>query len=230
MRDFLLCGMRAFRRLLLGLHQDNGNVVDVFQQWQQWQSSHGIQHSNGDRIAYYVQGDFPADFLQFVRLHYIPNSSQAPLAITTLAECEAALMDGDRESGAIRNSSDQPPGEIEDLISSESRPQLFPGLQIVKVPADYQEIIRRLRRRSSLHDLPHHPVKLAIRKTSLSPPEIRQLSPLSAELLDLCQGTLTVNEIAAEFHERKIEVPGVPSEMACLAGLQILCQQRLIAV
>ncbi|HEV3037819.1 MAG TPA: radical SAM protein [Candidatus Angelobacter sp.] len=230
LRDFLLCGMRAFRRLLLGLHQDNGNVVDVFRQWQQWQSSHGIQHSNGDRIAYYVQGDFPADFLQFVRLHYIPNSSQAPLAITTLAECEAALMDGNRESGAIRNSSDQPPGETEDLISFESRPQLFPGLQIIKVPADYQEIIRRLRRRSSLHDLPHHPVKLAIRKTSPGSPEIRQLSPLSAELLDLCQGTLTVNEIATEFHERKIEVPGVPSEMACLAGLQILCQQRLIAV
>jgi hypothetical protein len=30
LRDFLLSGMRAFRRLLLGLHQDSGNAVDVF--------------------------------------------------------------------------------------------------------------------------------------------------------------------------------------------------------
>ena len=38
LRDFLLSGMRAFRRLLLGLHQDSGNVVDVFQQWQEWRT------------------------------------------------------------------------------------------------------------------------------------------------------------------------------------------------
>ncbi|PYX91495.1 MAG: hypothetical protein DMG67_09935, partial [Acidobacteria bacterium] len=31
LRDFLLCGMRVFRRLLLGLHQDSGDVVEVFQ-------------------------------------------------------------------------------------------------------------------------------------------------------------------------------------------------------
>src|SRR5215468_10384330 len=39
LRDFLLNGMRAFRRLLLGLHQDSGNVVDVFHQWQEWRTS-----------------------------------------------------------------------------------------------------------------------------------------------------------------------------------------------
>ena len=38
LRDFLLSGMRAFRQLLLGLHQDSGNVVDVFQQWQEWRT------------------------------------------------------------------------------------------------------------------------------------------------------------------------------------------------
>src|SRR5256714_7349350 len=74
LRDFLLNGMRAFRRLLLGLHQDSGSVVDVFQQWQEWRARNGVHFSNGDRTIYYAQSGFPADFLRLVRLHYIPAS------------------------------------------------------------------------------------------------------------------------------------------------------------
>src|SRR5258705_13796344 len=86
LRDFLLCGMRRFRRLLLGLHQDSGHVVDVFQQWQEWRTEHGGRFSNGDRTAYYAQSGFSADFLEFVRRHYIPAASQAPRAIAALVE------------------------------------------------------------------------------------------------------------------------------------------------
>jgi radical SAM superfamily enzyme YgiQ (UPF0313 family) len=44
LRDFLLNGMRAFRRLLLGLHQDSGNIVDVFEQWQEWRIRNGARN------------------------------------------------------------------------------------------------------------------------------------------------------------------------------------------
>jgi hypothetical protein len=234
LRDFLLSGMRAFRRLLLGLHQDSGNVVDVFQQWQQWRTKNGVHFSNGDRNAYYAQSRFRADFLQFVRLYYIPATSKAPLAMTTLMEYEAALLGGDHESDDIRHNQDQvsddSSDETEDLLSPDSRPQLLPGVHVINVSADYQEIIRRLRHRSPLNDIPNQPVKLAIRRTPPGPAEVRQLSPLSAELLGLCKGTLTVKEIATEFLQRKIEVPGVPADKACLAGIEILRQQRLIAL
>src|SRR6478735_73946 len=96
LRDFLLSGMRAFRRLLLGLHQDSGNVVDVFQQWREWRewrTGNGILFSNGDLTVYYAQPQFPEDFLCFVRQHYIP-ASNAPLAITALAEYEEAVLAG----------------------------------------------------------------------------------------------------------------------------------------
>jgi len=234
LRDFLLCGMRAFRRLLLGLHQDSGDVVDVFQQWQQWRAKHGVYFSNGDRTAYYAQSGFPADFLEFVRLHYIPAASQAPLAITALLEYEAALLGRDHESNGIRPnpeqvSDDQAFYDNDELISPQSRPQLLPGVNVIKVPADYQEIVRRLRQRSPLHDIPVRQVKLAVRRTATGP-EVRQLTPLSAELLRLCEGSLTVEEIAAEFRQNKIEVPGVPADKLCLAGLEILRQQRLIGL
>jgi radical SAM superfamily enzyme YgiQ (UPF0313 family) len=235
LRDFLLSGMRAFRRLLLGLHQDSSNVVDVFQQWQEWRTKNGTHFSNGDRTAYYAQGGFAADFLQFVRLHYIPAASKSPLAITALMEYEAALLGANDESDDIRHNQEQVSGDLlsqenEELLSPESRPQLLPGVHVIEVPADYQEIVRRLRHRSPLNDISGQPVKLVIRKTPPGPAEVRQLSPLSAELLGLCKGSLTVKEIAAEFMQRKVEVPGVPADKACLAGIEILLQQRLIAL
>ncbi|HET8891043.1 MAG TPA: radical SAM protein [Candidatus Angelobacter sp.] len=226
LRDFLLSGMRAFRRLLLGMHQDSGNVVDVFLQWQDWRRDNGIHFSNGDRTAYYAQSQFPADFLRFVRLHYIPASG-APLAITALADYEQALLGGQDQD---QTSDDPLFQDSDDLLSQDSRLRLLPGVKVIELPADYQEILRRLRQRSPLHDVPSRQVKLAIRSVPAGPAEVRQLTPLSAELLDLCADGFTVQEITGEFLLRNIEIPGVPVSKACLAGIEILRQQRLIAL
>jgi radical SAM superfamily enzyme YgiQ (UPF0313 family) len=242
LRDFLLSGMRVFRRLLLGLHQDSGNVVDVFQQWQEWRSRNGIHFSNGDRTVYYAQSQFPADFLRFVRLHYIP-ASKAPLAITALTKYETAVLGGDHEPDDEAKGGSQAPRQVsqsisqgplvedsDELLSPESRLHLRPEVDVIKLPADYQEIVRRLRQKGPLHDIPEKQVKVAIRRVPSGPAEVRQLTPLSAELLDLCADGLTVQEIAGEFFLRNIEIPGVPLYKACLAGLEILRQQQLLAL
>jgi radical SAM superfamily enzyme YgiQ (UPF0313 family) len=229
LRDFLLSGMRAFRKLLLGLHQDSGNVVDVFQQWQEWRTVNGIHFSNGDRTVYYAQSQFPADFLRFVRLHYIP-ASKAPLAITALTEYETAVLAGESRRDPDQTSDDPLLQDSDDLLSPDSRLRMLPGVKVINLPADYQEIVRRLRHRSPLHDIPGRQVKLAIRRVPSGPAEVRQLTPLSAELLDLCADGLTVQEIAGEFFLRNIEIPGVPLYKACLAGLEILRQQQLLAL
>jgi radical SAM superfamily enzyme YgiQ (UPF0313 family) len=229
LRDFLLSGMRVFRRLLLGLHQDSGNVVDVFQQWQQWRTGNGIQFSNGDRTIYYAQSQFPADFLRFVRLHYI-SASKAPLAITALTEYETAVLAGESRRDPDQTSDDPLLQDSDDLLSPDSRLRMLPGVKVINLPADYQEIVRRLRHRSPLHDIPGRRVKLAIRSVPAGPAEVRQLTPLSAELLDLCADGFTVQEITGEFLLRNIEIPGVPLGKACLAGIEILRQQGLIAL
>jgi radical SAM superfamily enzyme YgiQ (UPF0313 family) len=232
LRDFLLCGMRAFRQLLLGLHQDSGSVVDVFQQWQGWRAKNRVHFSNGDRTAYYAQGAFPEDFLRFVRLQYIPAESKAPVAITALVEYEAALLARDHEShiNDIRHNQESDSDDTDEPLSPDSRPQLLPGVDVIEVPADYQEIGRRLRQKRSLNDILDQPVKIVIRRMPPGTAEVRQLSPLSAELLALCEGRLTVKEIAAEFLQSRMEVPGVPADKACLVGIEILRQQRLIAL
>jgi hypothetical protein len=170
-------------------------------------------------------------------LHYIP-ASKAPLAMTALVEYEEALLSGGRKTheatGAGSDQEQVSGGRViandDEAITPGSRPQLFPGVNVIGLPADYQEIVRRLRERSPLHDLPSQPVKIVVRKTASGPAEVRQLSPLSAELLELCEDGLTVQEIAAEFIVRQIEVSGVPADKLCVAGIQLLRQQRLIAL
>jgi len=225
LRDFLLNGMRSFRRLLLGLHQDSGDVVAVFQQWRNWCAGNGVDFSNGGRTLYYAVGNFPTDFLDFVRLHYIPALSEAPIAVTALVEYEAALLGAVNELAGEEASDD-----LDELIAPDSRLRLHPGVGVIEVSADYQEIVQRLKQRSPLDDIRSRPVKLAIRRTATGPVEVRQLSPLSTQLLSLCESGLTVEEIAEQFRQIDIEVAGVPPDKLCLAGLEILRHQHLIGL
>src|SRR5262249_30246210 len=118
----------------------------------------------------------------------------------------------------------------EDFLFPDSRPLLLPGVKVINIPADYQEVVRRLRHKSSLHDVPGHPVKIAIRRPPSGPVEVRQLSPLTVELLGFCTRNLTVDEITAEFQQRKLGIPGISPDKACLVGIEILRQQPLIAI
>ncbi|HEY6348181.1 MAG TPA: radical SAM protein [Candidatus Angelobacter sp.] len=224
LRDFLLNGMRLFRWLLVGVHQDSGNVVDVFQQWQNWRAGKQPEFPDHSRIGYYAHGPFARDFLEFVQSHYIPAASRAPLAISTLAEYESALL-ASRTQKVERAERSPVSADVDSFLSPDSRPQLHPAIRVIQLDADYQEIIRRLRSRQELNDVQEKQVTLVI-----TPTEVVQLSPLSAELLSLCQGRHTIKEIAEEFFLRRIEVPGVPPDMVCLAGIELLRQQRLIAL
>ncbi|HEY7403068.1 MAG TPA: radical SAM protein [Candidatus Angelobacter sp.] len=232
LRDFLLSGQRAFRRLLLGLHQDSGDVVEVFQQWQEWRAQDGVQFSDGNRTVYYAQRSFSVDFFHFVRSHYIPMVSKAPLAITVLLEYEEALLRSDHETETEASHREQTPplNDVEELLSPDSRLQLPPEVKVVKLPADYHEVVRRLRQRAPLDDVPNRPVQLAMRRTSAGPVETRQLTPLSAELLDLCAAGYTVQEMKGEFVLRGIELSGISPDKLCLAGIEILRQQGLITL
>lgn len=223
-RDFLLNGMKLFRWLLLGVHQDSGNIVDVFDQWQGWRSGKQLGFPHQERAAYYADKAFARDFIEFAQLYYVPEVSKAPLAMRTLAEYESALLKSQDHSA--RATEPVPAAADENaLMSTDSRPRLHPGIYLIELDADYQEIIRRLRSRLPLVDLREKQVTLVA-----TPAGVLQLSPLSAELLRLCQGRNTIREITEEFLVRGFEIPGVPPDMACLAGIDMLRRQKLIAI
>jgi len=225
LRDFVLNGMRMLRWLFVGLHQDAGNIVQVFEQWQRWRAENEPDFSADGRTAYYAHRKFPVDFLRFVQQRYIPVHSKASAAMTALLECElAALGYSDEVAGGGNKESD------DDELLPESRLALFPGVRLIKLKADFQDIIQRLRQKRPLNQASETPVMLAIRKNGSGSAEVHQLSPLSAELLGLCQDNWTVEEMTAEFLQRKIEIPGVPANLVCLAGIEMLRQQRFISL
>ena len=226
-RDFVLNGMRTFRWLFVGLHQDSGNIVNVFEQWRQWRDESEIHFAAHGRTVYYANSQFPADFLRFVQQHYIPVHSRAPAAITALLECELAAR-GYHDEGA--SGRDGRYSDDDNELLPDSRLALFPGVRLIKLNADFQDIIQRLRQKLPLNETTEKSVMLAIRKNGSGMAEVHQLTPLSAQLLGLCQDNWTVEEMTAEFLQRKIEVPGIPPNLVCLAGIEMLRQQRFISL
>lgn len=225
LRDFILNGMRTFRWLFLGLHQDSGNIMRVFQQWQEWRAQNHIRFGEGGRTSYYANDRFRSDFLEFVGSRYVSAESKAPSAIAALLEPELAALQADG-IGKTTGATDE--AEAQERISFTSCPRLPLGVTLIQLNVDYQEVLRRLLQKGNLNDLPQSAVTLAIRRTAGKPVELLKLTPLSAELLQLCDGARTVSEIAAEFLLRNVEFSGIPPEKLCLTAIELLRQQRLV--
>jgi radical SAM superfamily enzyme YgiQ (UPF0313 family) len=222
LRDFLLNGMRTFRWLFLGLHQDSGDIVRVFQQWRDWRRRNDSSFDGSGRTSYYANDRFRCDFLEFVGSRYIPAESKAPVAITALLDCELAVRQENPDTY------DHADDHREEPISPQSCPRLRHGVSLMPLNVDYQEMLRRLREKRSLNDVPSSTAMLLIRKNAARQAELIELSPLSAELLALCDGDRTVSEIAAELWLRNIGVAGIPLDKLCTAGIELLRQQRLV--
>ena len=176
LRDFLLSGMRAFRRLLLGLHQDSGNVVDVFQQWQEWRTETEYISPTATAPSTTRKANFPRTLFALCGCITSPPAKrlwQSPRWPITKRPCWQAIA-----ATVKSRSSDEPVfQDSDDLLSPDSRLRLLPGVKVIELPADYQEILRRLRQRSPLHEVPSRQVKLAIRSVPARPAEVRQLTP-----------------------------------------------------
>jgi radical SAM superfamily enzyme YgiQ (UPF0313 family) len=224
LRDFLLNGMRLFRWLLIGLHAHGGNIADVFQQWQSWRADKHLSFPDNDRAAYYSHGAFAGDFIEFVRSCYIPTSSRTPIAIAALAEYESALLSVRRQT-ATANGRSSSAADAGAVMSAHSRPHLHPAVRVIQLCGDYQEIVRRLRKQQPLDELQAKPVTVVI-----TPIAVLQLSPVSAELLRLCEGGNTIKQIAAEFSLKGIQVQGVPVDQACMAGIELLRRQQILTL
>jgi Radical SAM superfamily len=92
LRKFLLNGMTVFRWLPIGLHQDAGNLLDVFEQWRIWRARAKPPFPEDNATLYYGQPSFHCDFLQFARSEWLPNC-RAPIAIKALIDYEPPHRD-----------------------------------------------------------------------------------------------------------------------------------------
>ncbi len=231
LREFLLNGMAGLRWLLVGLHQDSGDLMKVFAAWREWRELNKGPYPNGNATSYYAGCSFSGEFIEFVRSKYLPTSAKAQLAITSLVDYEESLEATLRNPEKQASKSEQ--DEIKDcggLVTSERVPVLKPHVALTVLGANYNKTIKCLRRKGRLGRIPADQVTVATRQTPDKRLEILQLSELSTELLRLCDGNRTVSEIADEFYLYAQEIDGVPGRKASILGLELLRQQGLLAL
>ena len=220
LRSFLLHGISRFRWLLLALYQECGGLLEVFDEWRSWRrNAHGGQAYE----RYYCSREFRDDFLRFVREHYLDGGQEPKPAVSAvLAFLEAWRRDRDRVNSVAAGNTAPRAGQ--------TNPRMAEHVHVVELGFDFTAVLQHLRENKHVTALPAQPVALAMRRGARGRTEFLQISPLSAELLRLCDGTRSVGEITAQFAAQGEIVAGVPPETACLFGLDLLRQQGLVAL
>jgi hypothetical protein len=219
LRDFILHAIHRFRWLLLALHQECDGLLNVFDEWGAWR---GQAFTDEGSELYYGTPEFRDDFIRFVRERYL-DGGQAPRPATSAVLAFLEAWRYRREGATCAAVGNTVP------LDGDAIPHLAEGVQAVELGFDFTTVLRYLRENRRVIALPEEPVVLASRRGADGRSEFLRLSPLSAELLRLCDGARPVRAIAAEFASQEEIVAGVPPETACLFGLDMLRQQGLIS-
>lgn len=226
-RDFVTALQTWFRWLPLALLLDSGDMLKVFDMWRIWQNNKFKDNFdfNCSEVPYYSHKQFPKDFLEFVRTCYNNEIATAKTVISAIIEVGNLFLTQDSELAT------ESPEKLE-VFSSTSFPYKPKGLHVAQLNVDYKELLQCLRNKKILKQVSVKNVTIAFRIINPEQMEIdmRLLSPLSVELLDMCDGSRTVSDIIYQFSLLKAHVEGVPAEKVCFLVLSQLFKQGLIEV
>lgn len=213
-----------FRWLPLVLLQDSGDMLNIFDRWKTWRTSKFVDDLDLDAYkVYYSNKQFPKDFIEFVLSCYNNEISRSKAVISAIIVIENLFLTS--VDSPIIESSEKT--EIFGLTSFPYKPN---NLHIVQLDVDYKELIQCLQDKKSFEQVSAKNVAIAFKKTNSKDTEagMRILSPLSEELLDMCDGSHNVYDIVDHFSSLKAQVDGIPSNKVCYIGLNQLFQQGLI--
>ncbi len=216
---FFMNGVARFRWLLVALHQESGDLLEVFDAWLAW----GGRRQSPAR--YYSTFEFTREFRHFLRTVYLERMQPLSVAVAGLVDyhetLDAAL--GQPESGDTADldlSSER--------ITLDSIPRLVEGVRVLNVDADVKEIIDGLRAKEKLDPAIRRPTVLATRQSRDDGVELLRIPSLSAQLLSLCDGRSSIREIMTQFSQRDSTFDEGEADQVCLYGLRLLGQSALI--
>ncbi len=220
LREFLLHGIDNAKWLIALLYRDRGDLLGVFDQWLGWSKVHRKQDGAVDTSRRYYSGDeFPKDLIRFVRFQCLPKA-QFPHLLQTLLEVESAQLSFSGNS----NGSKRAPIVFTNLAVT---PTIAPKARVVRATADYGRVLRALKRKERFDSIPIEQVCLGLLKHDDKVKVVR-LNDASYELLKLCDGARTINQIAAEFSTAK--TLGVSPVKASVYGLVSLARQGFLEI
>jgi radical SAM superfamily enzyme YgiQ (UPF0313 family) len=215
LRDFIQNGLLRCRWLLVGLHQDSGNLLPVFDAWRKWLGAKrrmdvGMD-SEIDSAPYYSRIEFTKNLLDFIGNCYLPQANN-PVALGALLDFELALHQTPRAHIPAKV-----PGA----------PRVARGIRILQIRADYLKVLDCLRDHKPLNNVRNRRVLVATCDSRDEMLKVIRLGALPAQLLTLCNGTRSIAEIAGRLRPGK-SLAGIPREKVCLFGLASLREQGLI--
>jgi hypothetical protein len=225
LRDLVMYGLERFRWLLVALHRHSG-ILTVFDRWRVWRAGHRSPvRLDGE---YHASATFRGDFLEFVASEYQAGDDMELLAVATLLEHETQLERLHRRGTAPPPACPPASEDASPAADLEAVPRVAPDVVLAHLGADYERVIDCLRSNRSLKDVPRHPAVVADRQLPDGRVEVIQLSPLSAALIEVCDGVRTVREIATLFPRLGEGLDQFPPEQACLFALQELVRQGML--
>jgi hypothetical protein len=216
---FFMNGVARFRWLLVALHQESGDLLEVFDAWLDW----GGRRPNPAR--YYSTFEFTREFRHFLRTVYLERLNPSSVAVAGLIDYQKTLDAALSRSGSGVTANLDLSSE---RVTLDSIPRLAEGVRVLNVNADVKEIIESLRAKEKLHAAIRRPTVLATRRCCDNEVELLRIPSLSAQLLSLCDGRSSVREIIEQFSERNPTFAAEQADQLCLYGLRLLGQSALI--
>jgi radical SAM superfamily enzyme YgiQ (UPF0313 family) len=217
---FFMNGVARFRWLLLALHQESGNLLEVFDAWLNW----GGRRKHPAR--YYATFEFTRELRHFLRTVYLKRLNPSSVAVAGLVDYHEALdaaLNQSRSGVAVNLDLS---GE---RVTLDSIPRLAEGVKVLNLKADVKEIIDCLRAKKVLDPAIRRPTVLATRECRDNEVELLRVPSLSAQLLGLCDGQSNIREIMAQFSMKESTMGEGQPDQVCLYGLRLLGQSALIA-
>ena len=215
---FFMGAERRFRWLLIALHQETGDLLDVFDAWTAWRP----EPENGAK--YYSSIEFSRDFQQFLKKVYLTEMYPESTAVAGLLEFQEALeavTENEESSGtALERESDG--------VARQATPCLAPGVQIIRIAIDLGGIIETLRSKRPYLPVTQRVRVLATIKDADERLRLMELPPLLADILYLCDGRSSVRAIASRFSATHRAVAGIAPRRVCELGLDLLSEHKLI--
>lgn len=223
LRNFVLFGLKRCRWMIVALQAEcRGDFLGLFDQWLQW----SVEQGRIERPpAYYSDISFADDLLTFVGEHYLTMINPGSVAAAGMLRYQIALR------RAANGSPDLAANGVKGARSAQvtSLPNIAENVYLIDLDVDVIAIREALRRRELPAQMPWGACSLAVRLRPDKRADLLQLPPLAAQLLRMCDGRTSFEEIV-----NRMEIPvafrAIPTEEVARLGVETLAEQELISV
>jgi len=219
LREFFLRTSSRFRWMLAAWYAGCGDLLALFDEWRAW-SRALVPHQRGcDMRRYYAMWGFDRDFVRFLRARPAESRSEFESVLLEFEEALRAVLRVD--------TGDAPPSNLK-VLESDMRLGLNPHVYVLHLASDVTRVVELLRAQQPADASIYHPAIVATRRVTEDEIEVIKISPLAAEFLELCDGSLTVDEVLHRFEARCTPVGTLTAWEIATRALQKAYKTKLL--